>query len=433
MGQSIRIPRRRWGIGLLLGAGVLVNYFDRVNLSVAGPQLSAEFHLNPTDLGLLFSGYAWTYAVLQIPAGVVLDRLGVTLVGRVGAFLWAVASALTAVAGGFTGIFAARLLLGIAEAPTFPANAKATGYWFPRGERALATAIFDSAAKFSNVIGVPIVALAVTELGWRWGFIITAILSLVYFIVYWLLYRDPSADKHLSAEERDYIQAGGATAEGQPSASSGGMLSYLLGRRKIWGLTVGFMAYGYSFYLFLTWLPGYLVQTMHMDILKSATFVAIPWMCATVSDLVMGGWLIDHLIGRGYEETRVRKAVLVGGMLVGLAVFGATLTTNPFWAIVWISLALSGLAAAAPVGWSLPSLIAPRGGTGTIGGIMNFANNAMAIAAPIATGAIVTATGSFEGAFFVAGVVLLIGILSYVFVLGRLEPLPEPGEQQHPS
>lgn len=433
MGQSIRIPRRRWGIGLLLGAGVLVNYFDRVNLSVAGPQLSAEFHLNPTDLGLLFSGYAWTYAVLQIPAGVVLDRLGVTLVGRVGAFLWAVASALTAVAGGFTGIFAARLLLGIAEAPTFPANAKATGYWFPRGERALATAIFDSAAKFSNVIGVPIVALAVTELGWRWGFIITAILSLVYFIAYWLLYRDPSADKHLSAEERDYIQAGGATAEGQPSASSGGMLSYLLGRRKIWGLTVGFMAYGYSFYLFLTWLPGYLVQTMHMDILKSATFVAIPWMCATVSDLVMGGWLIDHLIGRGYEETRVRKAVLVGGMLVGLAVFGATLTTNPFWAIVWISLALSGLAAAAPVGWSLPSLIAPRGGTGTIGGIMNFANNAMAIAAPIATGAIVTATGSFEGAFFVAGVVLLIGILSYVFVLGRLEPLPEPGEQQHPS
>ncbi len=137
-----------------------------------------------------------------------------------------------------------------------------------------------------------------------------------------------------------------------------------------------------------------------------------------MSDLVVGGWLIDHLIGRGYEETRVRQGVLVGGMLVGLAVFGATMTANPVWAIVWISLALSGLAAAAPVGWSLPSLIAPRGGTGTIGGIMNFANNVMAIAAPIVTGAIVTATGSFEEAFLVAGIVLLIGILSYVFVLG---------------
>jgi ACS family D-galactonate transporter-like MFS transporter len=423
----MRIPRRRWGIGLLLGAGVLINYFDRVNLSVAGPQLSAEFHLDPTDLGLLFSGYAWTYAVLQIPAGVVLDRLGVTLVGRAGAFLWAVASALTAVAGGFTGIFAARLLLGVAEAPTFPGNSKATGYWFPRGERALATAIFDAAAKFSNVIGVPIVALAITQFGWRWGFAITAILSLIYFVAYWVRYRDPSADKRLSPAERDYIRDGGATAEGRPAASSASMLRYLLGRRKIWGLTVGFMAYGYSFYLFLTWLPGYLVQTMHMDILKSASFVAIPWAFATVSDLVVGGWLIDHLIGRGYEETRVRQAVLVGGMLVGLAVFGATLTTDPAWAIVWISLALSGLAAAAPVGWSLPSLIAPQGGTGTIGGIMNFANNAMAIAAPIVTGAIVTATGSFEGAFLVAGVVLLVGVLSYVFVLGRLEPIPEPG------
>ncbi len=427
MNQSIKIPRHRWGIGLLLGAGVLVNYFDRVNLSVAGPQLSAEFHLNPTELGLLFSGYAWTYAVLQIPAGIVLDRLGVTLVGRAGAFLWAVASGLTAVAGGFTGIFAARLLLGVAEAPTFPGNAKATGYWFPRGERALATAIFDAAAKFSNVIGVPIVALAITQFGWRWGFVMTGILSLIYFFAYWVLYRDPSVDKRLSAVERTYIQAGGATPEGQAVGSTGGMLRYLLGRRKIWGLTVGFMAYGYSFYLFLTWLPGYLVQTMHMDILKSATFVTIPWMFATVSDLVVGGWLIDHLIARGYGETVVRQAVLVGGMLVGLAVFGATLTTDPFWAIAWISLALSGLAAAAPVGWSLPSLIAPKGGTGTIGGIMNFANNAMAIVAPIATGAIVTATGSFEGAFLVAGLVLLVGILSYVFVLGRLEPLPEPG------
>jgi MFS family permease len=418
---------RRWGIGLLLGAGVLVNYFDRINLSVAGPQLSAEFHLTPTDLGLLFSGYAWTYAVLQIPTGLLLDRLGVRLVSRVATLLWTVASALTAIAPGFGSIMAARLLLGVAEAPTFPANAKATGYWFPRGERALATAIFDAAAKFSNVIGVPAVALAITVYGWRWGFAITAVLSLLYFVVFYVRYHDPSGDPHLEPAERDYIKAGGATPEGAPTTGAGSLLGYLLKQRKVWGLTVGFMAYGYSFYLFLTWLPGYLVQTMHMDILKSAGFAAIPWACATVADLAVGGWLIDHLIARGYEETRVRKTVLVGGMLMGLAVFGATRTTDPVWAIVWISLALSGLAAAAPVGWSIPSLIAPRGGTGSVGGIMNFANNAMAIAAPIATGAIVTATGSFEGAFLVAGLILLIGIASFVFVLGRLEPIPEPG------
>ncbi|MEJ1975701.1 MAG: hypothetical protein WDN49_06005 [Acetobacteraceae bacterium] len=130
-----------------------------------------------------------------------------------------------------------------------------------------------------------------------------------------------------------------------------------------------------------------------------------------MSDLVVGGWLIDHLIARGYGETVVRRRCWWVACWSAWRV-RATLTTDPFWAIAWISLALSGLAAAAPVGWSLPSLIAPKGGTGTIGGIMNFANNAMAIVAPIATGAIVTATGSFEGAFLVAGLVLLVGILS---------------------
>ena len=115
------------------------------------------------------------------------------------------------------------------------------------------------------------------------------------------------------------------------------MLGYLLRNRKVWGLTIGFAAYGYSFYLFLTWLPNYLVETMHMSILKSAGYTAIPWIFATVADLVVGGWLIDHLIGRGHDETLVRKTVLVLGMLLGLAVFGATFTTSPVWAVVWIS------------------------------------------------------------------------------------------------
>ena len=204
------------------------------------------------------------------------------------------------------------------------------------------------------------------------------------------------------------------------------MLGYLLGNTKVWGLTIGFAAYGYSFYLFLTWLPGYLVQTMHMSILKSAGYAAIPWAVATATDLFVGGWLFDYLIEHGRDESKVRKAVLVTGMLFGLAVFGATRTTDPAWAIFWISIALGGLASAAPVGWSLPSLIAPKGGVGTIGGIMNFANNLMGAAAPIVTGYIVGATNSFANAFLVAGIILIIGIIAFVFILGRIEPIPEP-------
>src|SRR5271155_6031787 len=426
MAETPIVGRRRWVIGFLLGAGILINYFDRVNISVAAPQLQQEFGLTPADLGLLFSAFFWSYAILQIPIGIVLDRLGVMTVSRVGAFLWGVASGIVAFATGFGFIFGARVLLGVAEAPAFPANSKATGYWFPRGERATATAIFDAAAKFSNVIGVPLVAVAVVTLGWRWGFGLTAILSFCYFIAYWLIYRDPSADTKLTREERDYIRKGGATPEGESEASPIGMLGYLLRNRKVWGLTIGFAAYGYSFYLFLTWLPGYLVSEMHMSIIKSAGYAAIPWGVATITDLIVGGWLIDYLIARGYDETPVRKTVLVLGMLLGLAVFGATFTTDPVWAILWISVALSGLAAAAPVGWSIPSLIAPRGGTATIGGIMNFLNNMMGVVAPITTGYIVGATQSFAGAFLVAGVVLVIGIVAYVLILGRLEPIADP-------
>ncbi|WP_116142216.1 MFS transporter [Trinickia diaoshuihuensis] len=423
-----KVAKRRWVMGVLLGVGVLINYFDRINLSVAAPQLKAAFNLSPAEMGLLFSAFFWPYALLQVPAGIVLDRLGVTRLGRWGSFLWAIASAVTALSSGFAGIFAARAMLGIAEAPGFPVSAKATGYWFPRKERALATAIFDAAAKFSNVIGVPLVAVVVVSLGWRWGFAVTAFMSFAYFVAFFVIYRDPSQDSKLSPAERRYIVEGGATPEGAPSASVFSMLGYLLKKSKVWGLTIGFAAYGYSFYLFLTWLPGYLVQTMHMSILKSAGFAAIPWAVATVSDLVVGGWLIDHLIARGRDETRVRKAVLVCGMVLGLAVFGATLTTNPTWAIVWISVALGGLAAAAPVGWSLPSLIAPKGGVGTIGGIMNFANNLMGVAAPVVTGFIVGATNSFTNAFLIAGVILVVGIVSFVFVMGRIEPIAEPDE-----
>jgi MFS transporter, ACS family, D-galactonate transporter len=425
--RRVNLPPVRWGIAGLLGTGVLINYFDRIALSVAGPRLEQSFGLSPIQLGVLFSAFFWSYALLQVPAGVLLDRLGVARIGRWSAFLWTVASAATACAGGFAGIFLARALLGVAEAPSFPASSKATGYWFPRAERGLSTAMFDAATKFSNVIGIPLVAVAIVHFGWRWGFWLVTVLSFGYFLAFRRLYRDPSGHHSVTPEQRARLIERGATPEGQHSDSSARMLGYLLRRRKVWGLSIGFAAYGYCFFFFLTWLPGYLVQTQHMDLLTSGRFAAIPWACASVSGLLAGGRLIDHLIARGYDETRVRRGVLLAGMCTGVVVVGAMFTTDPMVAIIWISIALSGLAAASPVCWSLPSLIAPKGGVGTLGGMMNFANNLMGVVAPIVTGYIVSTTRSFADAFAVAGLVLLAGIISFAFLLGRIEPLSSPG------
>ncbi|MBB6486020.1 MFS transporter [Rhizobium lusitanum] len=417
---------RRWWIGALLALGVLVNYFDRVNLTVASPFIQDDFHIGPAEMGILFSAFGWTYGFLQIPVGMLLDRFGVQRVMRWSTFSWGVASIITAFSTGMQTLFLSRMLLGVAETPGFPANSKATGYWFPRHERGLATALFDAAAKFSNVIAIPLVAFLMLHFGWRGGFIATAIISFVFFALFWLFYRDPGADRNLSNEERTYLKAGGAAQEGEASANAVGMLGYLLRNRKVWGLSIGFAAYGYAFALFIFWLPGYLVKEMHMDILKSASFTTIPWIFATASDLLIGGWLIDHFIRKGLDESRVRKTIIVLGMLMGLAVVGAGLTADPYWAILWITISLSGLAAAAPAGWSIPALIAPRGGAATVGGIMNFLNSVTGIAAPIITGFIVGATQSFSRAFLLAGVMLAIGIVSYVFVLGRIEQIPDP-------
>src|SRR5271154_2059865 len=172
------VPRRRWGIACLLAFGVLVNYFDRVNLSVSQAALQSAFGISTVTFGYLLSAYSWTYAAFQLPSGIILDRFGVKLVGRIGALLWSVASFAAAISTGLTAFLGARLVLGVGEAPTFPANAKAIGYWFPAEERSLATAIFDSAAKLASAIGVPVLGVLLVRFGWRWSFAATGFLSL---------------------------------------------------------------------------------------------------------------------------------------------------------------------------------------------------------------------------------------------------------------
>ena len=419
------MPRRRWTIALLLGVGVLINYFDRINLSVSQDALHAAFGISPVMFGYLSSAYNWSYAALQLPSGLLLDRFGVKRVCRFGTILWSVASFAAAAATGIGSFFAARLLLGIGEAPTFPANAKAIGYWFPKSERSLATAIFDSAAKFSSAIGVPFIGLLLVYFGWRWSFAATGFLSLAYFACFYAFYKNPSEDKPLSAAEREFITRGGAQSEDQAKAAKGAPLHYLLRQKKVYGLALGFAAYNYSFYLLLTWLPSYLSKAQHVDVLHSALYTSVPWLVATFSDLVVGGWLVDALVRRGWNPSRVRQAILIGGTSLGLGIYGAARAHTPAAALFWISLALGGMAATAPVAWSIPSLIAPRESVGTVGGIINFCSQLAAIAAPIFTGYIVQSTHSYSGAFIAATAFLLLGIVGYAFLLGRIEPIPE--------
>jgi MFS transporter, ACS family, D-galactonate transporter len=424
--EAQSLPRRRWSIAFLLGFGVLVNYFDRVNLSVSQEALHASFGISMVTFGYMLSTYSWTYAAFQLPAGLILDRFGVKLVGRIGALLWSVASFAAAISTGLGGFLGARLLLGVGEAPTFPANAKAIGYWFPAEERSLATAIFDSAAKLASAIGVPVLGVLLLRFGWRWSFAATGFLSLVYFFLFYAFYRNPSEDKALSAGERDFIRQHGAQPEDRVKAAKGAPLGYLLRQRKVWGLLLGFASYNYTFYLLLTWLPTYLSSAQRIDLLHSALYTSVPWLFATFTDILMGGWLVDKLVQRGRDASLVRQAILIGGTSLGLGMLGAGYAQSAESALLWITVAIGGLSAAAPVAWSIPSLIAPRESVGTLGGIMNFGSQLSAITAPIATGYIAHATHSFFWAFGAAAAFLAAGIAGYALLLARIEPIPEP-------
>lgn len=426
MAREGTVPRRRWGIAFLLGFGVLVNFFDRVNLSVSQAALHEAFGISTVTFGFLLSAYSWTYAVFQLPSGLILDRFGVKLVGRIGTLIWSVASFAAAISTGVAGFLGARLLLGVGEAPTFPANAKAIGYWFPADERSLATAIFDSAAKLASAIGVPVLGILLLRFGWRWSFATTGFLSLLYFFLFFVFYRNPSEDKALSGAERDFILQRGAQPEDRAKAARGAPFGYLLRQRKVWGLALGFASYNYTFYLLLTWLPSFLSSAHHVDLLHSALYTSVPWLFATFTDILMGGWLVDKLVQQGRDASRVRQAILIGGTTLGLGMLGAAYAQNAITALVWISVAIGGLSAAAPVAWSLPSLIAPRESVGTVGGIMNFGSQLSAISAPIVTGYIASITHSFFWAFGAAAAFLVAGIAGYAFLLGRIEVIPEP-------
>lgn len=406
--------RGRWGIAALLGVGVLVNYFDRVNISVSHAALTHDFGISDVVFGYLAGFYSWTYAACQLPIGVLLDRFGVRRTGLVSTLLWSLASFAGALTPNMTGLFASRLLLGVGEAPTFPANAKAVGLWFPDQEKGTATAMFDSAAKLASAIGVPLLGLLLLSIGWRWSFAFTGLLSLGYFALFAWFYRDPpratdrgtrseaSENKHSDLERRSLS------------------LGVLLRNRKVVGLALGMGAYNYVFYLLIAWLPTYLSSALHLDLMHSFLYTGVPWLFATATGL-LSGLGSDALIRRGWDASRVRRTILVAGMGCGLGIFGAAQAHTPTSALLWISLSIGGLSAASPIGWSIPSMIGPEGNVGTVGGIVNFASQISGIAAPIITGYLVRNTRSYAWAFGVSGIYLVIGLLGYVFLLGHLE------------
>lgn len=410
-----RVTNLRWGIALLVGFGVLVSALDQVSVAVSGGNLMRTFGLTDVGLGYLLSAYGWGYAIAMIPFGMLLDRFGVARTGQWWSLGWSVVALLTAFATSFGLLLTGRAAQGVARAAALPTSSKATGYWFPVNERSTGTAIFDAGAKLAMAIGIPLMAYVMITYSWRATFLASGVLGLIFFAAWTFLYRDPAEHTGLTYAEKQHLARGGAQDEGRNE----GINAFAV--PKVWGLVLGFFAYSFALFVLVTWLPSYLIRTSSLTVFTSATAAAIPWVVAAIADVLIGGMLVDALIKRGMDATNVRRGVLIIGMLLGLSIYGAAHAQTSGAAIACIAIALAGLGISGPVAWSLPSLIAPRGTVGTVTAMMGCAGALGAIAAPIAAGYIVNATTGFTNVFLMAAMVLAVGILSYVFLLGRIE------------
>ena len=415
--------RLRWRLCSLLFIGMSVQSLDRVNLAVALPVVSKVFHLSPALDGVILSGFFWTYAICNIPAGYVVDRLrprrSFTIIG----LWWSFVTLLTAGVNGFASLFTLRALLGVGQAGDFPAAAATVGEWFPKAERGLASGIYSVGNDGGALIALPLSAFLLIHFGWPAVFVGCALIGLAWTIAWWAFYYPPATHPSVSAEERAYVEAD------QTPASDANELGRrwldLLAYRRTWALIIGYFCYPYLYGFFLTWLPTYLVKAEHFSLAQMGIYGSFPAFFAVIAGGLGGKW--SDMLSARFGSTDIARKVPIGvGMTVGaLALVGVAFSRSPAMVIALLTLTAFAMRLAFGAIWSLPVDVSPgRAYTASISGLMNAAGNfGGGVLAPIVTGALVAATHSFVLPLLVASVVALVGMCSFLFLLGRIELL----------
>jgi ACS family D-galactonate transporter-like MFS transporter len=418
--------RVRYGILAIITIATAINYMDRANLSIVAPDVKADLHISEAELGLIFSAFSWTYAVLQIPGGWVLDRVGPRITFGVALIFWSIVTGSISLAKGFGSLLGLRLALGVAETPAFPANNALVSRWFPTKERGLATGAYTAGEYVGLAIAAPLLAWMAVTYGWHSVFYLTGGLGLVFAFV-WLIFirNSPQSDKRVSRSEIDLIEKGGGAVKTAHSAEGGQHAKFsdipkLLRHKRMVGALIGQFANTSTLFFFLTWFPTYLVEQKHFTLLKAGIMVTIPYLVALLGTLAAGSWS-DWMLRRGVATTIARKTPIISGLILSMIVIFDNFVNNPALVITFFSIAFFAQGMASATAWALLSDIAPAKQLGLTGGLFNFFANAGGALSPLVIGLIVGATGSFAYGLVYIAVIAGIGALSYIFLVDRVE------------
>ncbi len=412
--------RARVGVLALITIATMLNYVDRSVMGVAKPALVEELQITPEVMGLIFSAFSWTYAFAQVPGGILLDKLGTRLTYCLSLALWSAATLAHGLMASVSGLLGARLALGLAEAPCFPANSRILATWFPQQERARANGVYSVGQYVGLGFMIPVLTWITVEFGWRALFMVFGGAGIVFAGIWYALYREPRESRANQAE-LDLIEAGGGLSDASavPIKFTWSAVGKLLRKRQILGASIGQFCGNSTLVFFLTWFPSYLAEERGMDWLKSGFAASLPYIAASVG-VLMGGWLSDRLIRRTGSATLGRKLPVVVGLLLTSVMIAANYVESNAVVIAVMSVAFFGQGMV-NLGWTLISDVAPKSMIGLTGGVFNFCANLAGIITPLVIGFMVGATGSFYGALAYVGTLGLVGAAAYIFILGPVE------------
>src|ERR1700712_3871725 len=423
---------RRYEVIVLLFVMMIVNQGDRATLSIAGASVSQELGLDHAEMGWLFSAFAWAYMLLQLPGGLAIDRFGSIKVLGLAIVVWSIFTAaigsvaIMPVGISFFAVFALRFLVGVAEAPCFPANSKIVSMWFPTAERGTATAIFNASQYFAAVVFTPLLAWISTRWGWPWIFYVMGAAGIAIGVVFIVRIKAPVDHPALSNAELDSIRQGGANLQERP-ASAGEKQSWsetwasargLLGQRMFLGVYLAQFCISPLTFFFLTWFPVYLVQQRGLSILNAGLLAAVPAIFGFIGG-IGGGMVSDWMLRKGVSLTRARKIPIYIGMALSMSMILCNYVQTDLLVVLFMALAFFGKGMGA-LGWAIISDVSPKRSAGMNGAIFNTFGSVAGIVTPLVIGYMVQSMGSFNGALVYVALNAAGAFISYMFIVGEL-------------
>lgn len=429
-GRDEKPTRRRFRVMWMLFVCVVINYLDRSNLSIVAPRLTQDLHLTPVKLGMILAAFGWTYSLFQVPASRFVDRVHPRTLFAVALALWSLATFFMGFVGTFVALIALRLAVGAMEAPAYPINNRVVTTWFPERERASAIGFYTSGQFVGLAFLTPLLAWLEARYGWRFIFLATGAAGLVWAAIWWMLYRDPTDARGVNQAEMRLIEAGGGIPQlsrklDETRAQAGSVwkdLGFVLSKRKLWGLYLGQFGVVSVQWFFLTWFPTFLVEYKHIELEKAGALASLPFLAAFVG-VLSSGVLSDWLLRRGLGVTLARKIPLVTGLVLASSIFMANWFDDPRFVIAFMTCSFFGTGFAC-IAWSLVSTVAPERLIGLTGGMFNFISNCAAFVIPMVIGLLVKGDSFARPLYFISSMGVM-GICSFVFLVGKIERIPE--------